>query len=83
MMTKKPPKAANDSSITPEQRLERMQQSFDKDYSVLAEDYDFFTKGAFVPAREATFIKSDAPTRPSRAGRKSAKRSSRKSPKRS
>lgn len=39
-MTKKPPKAANDSSITPEQRLERMQQSFDKDYSVLTEASD-------------------------------------------
>lgn len=60
------------SKITPEQRLARMQQSFDKDYSVLEEDYLFFTDGAFVPASEATFT-SDAPTSPSKAGRRSAK----------
>jgi hypothetical protein len=40
---KKPP--------TPQDRLSRMQASFDRDYSILAEDYAYFT--------------SDAATRPS------------------
>ena len=35
-------------SPTPKERIERMQKSFDEDYSVLAEDYDFFSKGAFT-----------------------------------
>jgi predicted secreted protein len=57
-----------------EQRLERMRRSFNKDYSVLAEDYEFFTHGAFI---------SDASISPSKARRKSARRSARRSPKRS
>ena len=57
------------------QRLERMRRSFDKDYSVLAEDYEFFTKGAFIT--------KDASTSPSKARRKSATPSARRSPKRS
>jgi hypothetical protein len=60
---------------TAAQRLERMQRSFDKDYGVLAEDYEFFTKGAFIT--------KDASTFPSKARRKSATPSARKSPKRS
>lgn len=28
---------------TPAQRIRRMSQSFEKDYSILAEDYEFFT----------------------------------------
>ena len=57
-----------------EERLERMRRSFDKDYSVLAEDYDFFTKGSFT---------SDASTSLSKARRTSGERSAPKSPRRS
>jgi hypothetical protein len=57
------------------QRLERMRRSFNKDYSVLAEDYEFFTNGAFIT--------KDASTSPSKARRKSATPSVRKSPRRS
>jgi len=57
-------------SPTPKERIERMQKSFDEDYSVLAEDYDFFSKGAFT---------SDASTSLSTTPRTSAERSARKS----
>jgi hypothetical protein len=70
-------------SPTPEERLQRMRQSFDEDFSMLEEDYAFFTEGAFVPAADATFIKSGAPKRPSKAGRTSATRHGKRSPKRS
>ena len=53
------------AELTPLDRLARMRASFAKDYSVLAEDYAFFTTGAA--------------TRPSRAIRKSAAPSVRKS----
>ena len=64
-----------DRKLTPEKRLERMRKSFDKDKSVLAEDYVFFTG-----AKAAT---PDAPTRPSRVVRRSGARSERRSPRRS
>ena len=51
-------KPAKSVDPTPEERLERMQRSFDEDFGVLEEDYDFFTSGA--------------PTPPSKAPRKSA-----------
>jgi hypothetical protein len=60
---RKPPKP------TPEERLERMKQSFDADFSMLAEDYEFFTTGASTP--------------PSKAGRTSAAPRAKRSPKRS
>jgi hypothetical protein len=68
---------------TPEERLQRMQQSFDQDFSMLEEDYAFFTDGAFVPAAKATFITSGAPKRPNKAGRMSATRRGKRSPRRS
>jgi hypothetical protein len=64
-----------DRKLTPEKRLERMRKSFDKDKSVLAEDYAFFTgPKAATPG---------APNPPSRAGRTSGARSERRSPRRS
>jgi hypothetical protein len=54
---------------TPEERLERMKKSFDEDYSMLTEDYDFFTTGASIP--------------PSKAGRTSVAPRAKRSPKRS
>jgi len=35
-MSKKP--------ITPEQRMQRMREMFEREHAVLAEDYDFFTR---------------------------------------
>jgi hypothetical protein len=58
--------------VTPEQRLARMQKSFEKDKSILAMDYKYFTT-------------SDAPAMPrvsiprSKAAHKSAERSGRRS----
>ena len=60
---------------TPAERLQRMRTSFDKDRSILAEDYAFFT-GPEAPT-------PDAPKSPSRARRRSAAPSGRKSPGRS
>ena len=56
--------------ITPNQRLERMRASFERDKSVLADDYAYFT----MP-RESI--------RQSKAGRKSAGRNERQSRERS
>ncbi len=60
---------------TPEERLERMKKSFDEDYSMLTEDYDFFIND---PA-----VKQRASTSPSRAAHTSAAPRARKSPRRS
>jgi len=57
---------------TPVQRLRRMDQSFDKDYSILAEDYEFFTTGDPKPPEPAPL---------SKAARKSGELSEKKSPK--
>jgi len=46
---------------TPAQRLRRMSQSFDKDYSILAEDYDFFTKPDASTPPSRVVHKSDHP----------------------
>jgi hypothetical protein len=54
---------------TPEERIARMNKSFVEDFSMLEEDYRFFT--------------SDASTRPSKAPRTSAVRRAKRSPKRS
>lgn len=55
---------------TPAQRMRRMLESFDKDRSVLREDYAYFTT-------------PDAPTRPSKALRTSEAPSARRGPRRS
>ena len=55
---------------TAEQRLVRMRESFANDYSILVEDYLYFST-------------PDAPTDPSKAARKSEAPSVRQSPKRS
>jgi hypothetical protein len=61
---------------TPEQRLDRMRKSFEKDKNVLTADYKYF-------------ITPDAPAMPhvsiprNKAARKSVERSAPKSPKRS
>ena len=60
---RKPPKP------TPEERLERMRESFDADFSMLAEDYEFFTTDASIP--------------PSKAPRTSAAPRAKRSPRRS
>jgi hypothetical protein len=67
------------------ERLARMRRSFAKDYSILADDYEYFTRtGAHVtdgaPLPSTT---SDASTHPSKAPRKSAPPSGRRSPRRS
>lgn len=62
--------------ILPRERLARMRKSFEKNKSVLAEDYKYFTT-------------TDAPAMPhasipqSKAAHKSVERSAQKSPKRS
>ena len=56
--------------ITPNERLERMRESFDKDRSVLADDYAYFT----APDATATTRES---TRQSKAERKSAEQNER------
>jgi hypothetical protein len=62
--------------MTPSQRMARMRKSFEKDRSVLTADYKhFITPDAAVMPREST--------PQSKAARKSAERSSPKSPKRS
>jgi hypothetical protein len=62
--------------MMPIERLARMRVSFEKNKSVLATDYKFFT----TPDKPA---KPRASTLPSRVARKSAGRSAPKSPKRS
>jgi len=54
---------------TPEERMARMNKSFNADFSVLAEDYKFFTTDASTPL--------------SKAQRTSAARRAKQSPKRS
>ena len=54
---------------TPEERMARMNESFDADFSVLAEDYEFFTTDASTPL--------------SKAPRTSAARHAKRSPRRS
>jgi len=56
--------------MTPSQRLARMRHTFNKDRSVLKEDYDYF-------------ITPDVPTPRSKADRKSGVRRARQVPKRS
>lgn len=58
-----------DRKPTPEERLERMKESFDTDFSMLEEDYRFFTTGASTP--------------PSKAPRTSAAPRAKRSPRRS
>ena len=66
---------------TPRERLERMQESFDEDYGMLVEDYDFFTKDAFVPAARAVFER-DAPAHPNHVGRTPVTRGAERFPRR-
>jgi len=63
------PKPKKPSSPTPEERMARMDASFAEDFSVLEEDYVFFTSGA--------------PIRPNKAARTSAEAHARRSPKQS
>jgi hypothetical protein len=60
---------------TPEQRLDRMRKSFEKDKSVLAEDYEYFT----TPDAPAT-PRASIPR--SKVARKSEEQPAPKSPKR-
>jgi hypothetical protein len=62
------------SKATPHERLARMRKSFEKNRSVLAEDYKYFTTPD-APAKQRASIP------PSKAARKSAERSAPKSPK--
>jgi hypothetical protein len=62
--------------MTPQERLARMRKSFEKNKSMLAVDYKYFT----TPDAPATPRES---IRRSKAVRKSAERSEPKSPKRS
>jgi hypothetical protein len=55
--------------IAPKQRLIRMQKSFEKDKSILFEDYKYF----------ANSVKPHVPTPQSKAARKSAEQSGRQS----
>jgi hypothetical protein len=61
--------------MTPQERLARMRKSFDKDRSVLAEDYKFFT------TPDAPMPRESIPQ--SKAARKSAEQPVPKSPRRS
>jgi hypothetical protein len=61
--------------ITPAERRARMQAMFDKEYAILAEDYEFFTG-----IRYSDMI-PDAPKRRSKAPRTSEKQTSQPSPK--
>lgn len=56
---------------TPEERIKRMRESFEKDRSVLAEDYEHFTQPS-TP---------DESSRPNKAVRKSGKSSGKRGPK--
>jgi hypothetical protein len=58
---------------TPNNRLERMRESFELDKSILADDYRYFT----------TPVKPHAPIPPSKAARKSAEQNERQSQERS
>jgi hypothetical protein len=60
---------------TPQQRIARMRKSFEKDKSVLTEDYKYFTTPD-TPKPRVSIPRS-------KAARKSAERSAPKSPKRS
>jgi hypothetical protein len=64
-------------SITPAERRARMQAMFDKEYAVLAEDYEFFTG-----IRYSDMIR-DVPKRQSKVARTSGKRTSQPTPKQS
>jgi hypothetical protein len=55
------------SSITPAERLVRMQAMFDKEYAVLTEDYEFFRQ------TRCSDKSLDAQKPPSKSVRKSAK----------
>ena len=57
---------------TPAERLQRMKESFNEDYSILAEDYEFFTTGE---SRQQESIPLN------RAVRKSGEPSEKRSPK--
>jgi hypothetical protein len=61
--------------ITPAERRARMQAMFDKEYAILAEDYEFFTGIRYSD------ILPDAPKRLSKAPRTSEKLTSQPSPK--
>ena len=58
-------------SPTPAERLQRMRKSFEQDYSILSEDYEFFTTGD---------TKSPEPSPLSKVVRKSEEPSEKRSP---
>jgi hypothetical protein len=64
-------------SITPAERRARMQAMFDKEYAVLAEDYEFFT------GIRCSDMIPDVPKRQSKVARTSGKRTSQPTPKQS